>query len=86
LPATRCIYDVLDHVTRRGWSLNGLRHPPAAHLCVTLRRVQDGVPERFLADLGSCLKWARREPGGGLLAPVYGIAAVPRPGARSTTS
>jgi sphinganine-1-phosphate aldolase len=71
------VYDVLDRMSRRGWSLNGLQHPAAVHLCVTLRHTQDGVVERFLADLRGCLDGARREPGGGLMAPVYGMAAVP---------
>lgn len=71
------IYDVLDAMTRRGWSLNGLQDPPAVHLCVTLRHTGDGVAERFLTDLHECVDQARREPGGGLLTPVYGLAAVP---------
>jgi len=70
------IYDVYDRMTKRGWSLNGLQRPPAVHLCVTLRHTQDGVAERFLADLRGCAEEARREPGG-LTAPVYGMAAAP---------
>jgi sphinganine-1-phosphate aldolase len=71
------IYDVLDRMTARGWSLNGLQSPPAVHLCVTLRHTDEGVAERFLTDLHSCVEAARREPGGGLMTPVYGMAAVP---------
>jgi sphinganine-1-phosphate aldolase len=71
------IYDVLDQMARRGWSLNGLQNPPAIHMCVTLRHTRDGVAERFLGDLRACVEAARREPGGGLMAPVYGMAAVP---------
>jgi glutamate/tyrosine decarboxylase-like PLP-dependent enzyme len=71
------IHDVLDRMSRRGWSLNGLQHPAAVHLCVTLRHTPEGVVERFLADLRGCLDEARSEPGGGLMAPVYGMAAVP---------
>ena len=71
------IYDVLEHMERRGWSLNGLQNPPAVHICVTLRHTREGVAERFLADLRACVDEARRQPGGGLLAPVYGMAAVP---------
>jgi glutamate/tyrosine decarboxylase-like PLP-dependent enzyme len=71
------IYDVLDRMTARGWSLNGLQNPPAVHLCVTLRHTGEGVAERFLTDLRSCVEAARREPGGGLMTPVYGMAAVP---------
>jgi sphinganine-1-phosphate aldolase len=71
------IYDVLDHMARRGWSLNGLQNPPAVHLCVTLRHTGEGVAQRFLADLRACVDEARSTPGGGLMAPVYGMAAVP---------
>lgn len=71
------IHDVLDRMAARGWSLNGLQHPPAVHLCVTLRHTGEGVPERFLTDLRSCVEAARREPSGGLMSPVYGMAAVP---------
>ncbi|MFS8477768.1 MAG: aminotransferase class V-fold PLP-dependent enzyme [Micromonosporaceae bacterium] len=71
------VYDVLDRMTARGWSLNGLQHPPAVHLCVTQRHCRDEVVEAFLADLNASVEAARREPGGGLMAPVYGMAAVP---------
>jgi glutamate/tyrosine decarboxylase-like PLP-dependent enzyme len=71
------VYDVLDAMAARGWSLNGLQRPPAVHVCVTLRHVGPGVVERFLDDLGACVEVARREPGGGRTAPVYGMAAAP---------
>jgi sphinganine-1-phosphate aldolase len=71
------IYRVLEHMTRRGWSLNGLHKPPAVHICVTLRHTQPGVAERFLADLRAAVEEvvaqpARKEG----LAPVYGMAAT----------
>jgi glutamate/tyrosine decarboxylase-like PLP-dependent enzyme len=71
------IYRVLDAMTQRRWSLNGLHHPPAVHLCVTLPHTQAGVAERFLADLADSIAHVRAhpdEPGG--LAPVYGMAAT----------
>jgi sphinganine-1-phosphate aldolase len=71
------IYDVLDRMGSRGWSLNGLHRPAAVHLCVTLRHTAPGVARRFLDDLASCVDLARRDPGGGLMTPVYGMAAVP---------
>jgi glutamate/tyrosine decarboxylase-like PLP-dependent enzyme len=70
------IYDVLHRMAAKGWSLNGLQRPPAVHLCVTLRHTLPGVAERFLVDLSSCVEQARAQPGGGLLAPVYGMAAA----------
>ncbi len=74
---TAGIYDVLHRMSGRGWSLNGLQRPAAAHLCVTLRHTVEGVSDRFLADLAASVARARREPGGGLIAPVYGMAAAP---------
>ena len=71
------IYYVLDRMTGLGWSLNGLQCPAAVHLCVTLRHTAAGVAERFLEDLSACVDLARREPGGGLMTPVYGMAALP---------
>ena len=71
------IYDVLDRMAQRGWSLNGLQSPPAVHICVTLRHAQEGVVSRFLDDLRSCVDAARHGSGGGFSAPVYGLAAAP---------
>jgi sphinganine-1-phosphate aldolase len=69
------IYEVMDGMGRRGWSLNGLFSPPAMHLCVTLRHAQPGVAERFVADLRAAVDEARRQPGaGGEMAPIYGLA------------
>lgn len=71
------IYRVLDEMTGRGWSLNGLHHPACVHLCVTLRHTQPGVAERFLADLAAAVAQVRAQPAGaGGMAPVYGLAAT----------
>jgi sphinganine-1-phosphate aldolase len=70
------IYDVLDAMSRKGWSLNGLQSPPAVHLCVTLRHTQPDVAERFVADLASAVEQVRAAPAaGGMMAPVYGLAS-----------
>ncbi|MBI2709404.1 MAG: aminotransferase class V-fold PLP-dependent enzyme [Actinobacteria bacterium] len=69
-------YAVLDAMGRRRWSLNGLQSPPSMHLCVTLRHTQEGVADRFVADLASAVAEVRADPGtGGVMAPVYGMAA-----------
>jgi len=71
------IYRILDAMTQRGWSLNGLHKPQAVHIAITLRHTQSGVAERFLADLvdsGGEVK-AQPEAEGGM-APVYGMAAT----------
>ena len=71
------VYRVLEHMTRRGWSLNGLHRPAAVHLCVTLRHTEPGVAERFLADLEASVAEALAQPTGDPgMAPVYGLAAT----------
>jgi glutamate/tyrosine decarboxylase-like PLP-dependent enzyme len=71
------IYRVLERMTGRGWSLNGLQRPPAVHLCVTLRHTGPGVAERFLADLRASVAEVASQPAGDqATAPVYGLAAT----------
>ncbi len=71
------IYQVLEYMSTRGWSLNGLHHPPAIHLCVTLRHTQPGVAQRFMDDLRAAVAQARLHPGASSgMAPVYGMAAT----------
>ncbi|MCU0257930.1 MAG: hypothetical protein MUF56_02750, partial [Solirubrobacteraceae bacterium] len=41
------VYRVMDEMSARGWSLNGLHRPPSVHICVTLRHTQPGLAERF---------------------------------------
>jgi glutamate/tyrosine decarboxylase-like PLP-dependent enzyme len=70
------IYRVMDAMSARGWSLNGLHRPPAAHICTTLRHTAPGVAERFVADLRASAAQVRDEPPAeGGMAPVYGMAA-----------
>lgn len=71
------IYKVMDYLTRKRWSLNGLHKPPCVHICVTLRHTQPGVAERFVEDLRAAVEHVKLhpdEPGG--MAPVYGMAAT----------
>lgn len=71
------IYRVLDQMTERQWSLNGLHHPSCIHVCVTLRHTQPGVAERFIVDLRAAVDYVRANPAGeGGMAPVYGMAAT----------
>jgi sphinganine-1-phosphate aldolase len=70
------IYRVMDAMSARGWSLNGLHRPPAVHICTTLRHTAPGVAERFVADLRASVAEVRDEPPAeGGMAPVYGMAA-----------
>jgi glutamate/tyrosine decarboxylase-like PLP-dependent enzyme len=71
------IYEVMARMAERGWSLNGLHHPPAVHLAVTLRHTRPGVAETFLVDLAAAVAEARTtgEATTGS-APLYGMAAT----------
>ncbi len=71
------IYRALDVMTKRGWSLNGLHHPAAVHIAVTLRHTQPGVAQRFVDDLGAAVAHIKIHPAEeGGMAPVYGMAAT----------
>jgi len=71
------VYRVLERMTKRGWSLNGLHKPAAVHICVTLRHAQAGVAQRFLADLAASVVEVKSEPAAKEgMAPVYGLAAT----------
>jgi len=71
------IYKVLEAMSHRGWSLNGLHKPACVHLCVTLRHTQPGVAERFLADLEAAVAHVKANPEEkGTIAPVYGMAST----------
>jgi glutamate/tyrosine decarboxylase-like PLP-dependent enzyme len=80
------VYRVLDAMGTRGWSLNGLHHPPAVHICTTLRHAAPGVAQRFVADLEASVAEVRTSPAAeGGMAPVYGMAAtLPDRGAVAT--
>lgn len=70
------VFRVLDEMTKRGWSLNGLQAPAAIHICVTLRHAQSGVAEKFASDLSESVKAVRDiPPSGEGMAPVYGLAS-----------
>ncbi len=69
------VYGVLDRMSHRGWSLNGLQRPPSMHLCVTLRHTGPGVAERFVDDLAAAVEETRADPETvAAMAPVYGMA------------
>jgi sphinganine-1-phosphate aldolase len=75
------IYDVLDHMSTAGYSLNGLQHPSAIHLCLTKLHTSKEFQDRFAADLRRAVEKAKIEGGKeGGMAPIYGQAAsVPDP-------
>ncbi|MBN1207858.1 MAG: aminotransferase class V-fold PLP-dependent enzyme [Myxococcaceae bacterium] len=71
------IFKVMERMSAKGWSLNGLHKPAAVHLCVTLRHTQPGVADRFLEDLRAAVAHVQANPSEeGTMAPVYGMAAT----------
>ncbi len=70
------IYSVMDYMTTRGWSLNGLHKPSCVHICVTLRHTQQGLAEKFIRDLKAAVRFVKANPDvKGDMAPMYGMAA-----------
>lgn len=70
------IYKIMDTMTARHWSLNGLHKPAAVHFAITLRHAQPGLAGRFLADLNAAVEHVKANPDEqGGMAPVYGMAA-----------
>ena len=70
------IYSVLDEMSKRHWSLNGLQSPAAVHLCVTLRHTQPAVADKFIADLKASVDDVRAHPEArGEMGTVYGMTA-----------
>lgn len=71
------IYEVLDQMGKKRWSLNGLHKPSCFHIALTLRHTQPGVKERFISDLKEAVAYVKANPGNKEgLAPVYGLAAT----------
>jgi sphinganine-1-phosphate aldolase len=71
------VYQVMENMGHRGWSLNGLQLPAAVHIAVTLRHTLPGVADRFLADLAGSVEEVRANPGVSTgMAPVYGMAGT----------
>ncbi|MDY6792957.1 MAG: aminotransferase class V-fold PLP-dependent enzyme [Thermodesulfobacteriota bacterium] len=71
------IYRVLDEMTQKGWSLNGLHHPSCVHIAITLRHTQKGVGQRFIEDLKQSVETVKTTPDTKKgMAPVYGMAAT----------
>jgi len=71
------IYRILDYMSEKGWSLNGLHKPSCVHIAVTLRHTQEGVGKKFINDLEQAVQRAKTEPDNKKgMAPVYGMAAT----------
>jgi sphinganine-1-phosphate aldolase len=71
------VFQIMENMAHRGWSLNGLQRPDAVHIAITLRHTAPGVASRFLADLAASVGQVRANPGVRTgLAPVYGMAGA----------
>lgn len=71
------IFQIMEHMTRKGWGLNGLHSPPAVHLCVTLRHTQPGVAEQFIVDLKEAIAYVKANPDAPSgVGPIYGMASA----------
>ena len=71
------IYQVMDAMSQRGWSLNGLHKPACVHIAITQRHSQPGVAERFVQDLRAAVDEVKTQPAqSGGMAPVYGLAGT----------
>ena len=70
------VFQVMENMGQRGWSLNGLQRPAAVHIAITLRHTLPGVADRFLEDLRASVDEVRADPDVRTgLAPIYGMAA-----------
>ncbi|MBN8219916.1 MAG: aminotransferase class V-fold PLP-dependent enzyme [Spirochaetes bacterium] len=70
------IYKVMEQMTHKGYSLNGLHRPACVHIALTLRHAEPGVPERFIEDLKTAVAYVKANPSEkGSSAPIYGMAA-----------
>ncbi len=70
------IYHVNDFMRLRGWRFNGQQYPNAIHMAVTGPQTQDGVVERFAADLAEAVPYAveRKDETPGSAAIYGGVA------------
>jgi sphinganine-1-phosphate aldolase len=70
------VFQVMENMARRRWSLNGLQRPSAVHIAITLRHTLPGVADRFLEDLRASVDEVRANPQVRTgLAPIYGMAS-----------
>ncbi len=71
------IYRVLDEMSQKGWSLNGLHKPSCVHIAITLLHTREGVCQRFIDDLKQAVEQVKTMPDTKKgMAPVYGMAAT----------
>ncbi|RUS22329.1 putative sphinganine-1-phosphate aldolase BST1 [Endogone sp. FLAS-F59071] len=69
------IYDIGDHLNKRGWNISPLQNPPALHISVTLLWVSSA--DDFVKDLTEVVAALKADPSlrQGKSAAIYGTAA-----------
>ena len=71
------IYRVLDFMTSKGWTLNGLHKPSCIHIALTLRHAKKEICTRFIENLEEAVEHVKTKPVSKEgMAPVYGMAAT----------
>jgi sphinganine-1-phosphate aldolase len=71
------VYEVVERMSDRGWNLNTLQNPPAAHLCITLAHARENIAGKFLADLREASAEARgKGVDGEEKTALYGLATT----------
>ncbi len=70
------IYHVNDFMKLRGWRFNGQQYPNAIHMAVTRPQTQDGVADKFAADLAEAVPYAvdKKDEAPGSAAVYGGVA------------
>jgi sphinganine-1-phosphate aldolase len=70
------IYHVNDFMRQRGWRFNGQQYPNAIHMAVTRPQTQEGVAEKFAADLAEAVAYGlERKDETPMSAAIYGGVA-----------
>jgi len=72
------IYRIMEQMSDKGWSLNGLHRPACVHICLTLRHAaQKNFAKKFTADMKASVEHVKKNPSDkGTMAPVYGMTAT----------
>jgi hypothetical protein len=71
------VYKIMEQMSEKNWSLNGLHNPPCLHICVTLRHTLPNIAQKFISDLKSAVQIVKNNPEKiGNVAPIYGMAAT----------
>ena len=66
------VYRLYAAMTEKGWRLSSLQYPASIHICLTAIHTEEGVAERFIADMKECAGAIMKTP----KAKSTGMAAV----------